>query len=89
MGTRYSNVSKNWENITFYHLKIIDFTAVKYCSILHRRVFVMRVLRLVMLYSEVFVLFLFGLMFNVPVNNCLVMLRRSHLFLGITSTFGE
>ena len=27
--------------------------------------------------------------FNVPVNNFSVMLRRSHLFLGITSTFGE
>ena len=34
-----------------------------------------------------FVLFL--LWFNVPVNNFSVMLRRSHLFLGITSTFGE
>ena len=32
-----------------------------------------------------FVLFL--LWFNVPVNNFSVMLRRSHLFLGITSTF--
>ena len=29
------------------------------------------------------------LLFNVPVNNFSVMLRRSHLFLGITSTFGE
>ena len=28
-------------------------------------------------------------LFNVPVNNFSVMLRRSHLFLGITSTFGE
>ena len=26
---------------------------------------------------------------NVPVNKFSVMLRRSHLFLGITSTFGE
>ena len=34
-----------------------------------------------------FVLFL--LWFNVTVNNFSVMLRRSHLFLGITSTFGE
>ena len=34
-------------------------------------------------------LFLFLLWFNVPVNNFSVMLRRSHLFLGITSTFGE
>ena len=33
--------------------------------------------------------FLFLLWFNVPVNNFSVMLRRSHLFLGITSTFGE
>ena len=32
---------------------------------------------------------LFSLWFNVPVNNFSVMLRRSHLFLGITSTFGE
>ena len=31
--------------------------------------------------------FLFLLWFNVPVNNFSVMLRRSHLFLGITSTF--
>ena len=33
--------SKNKKNITIFHLKIIDFTAVKYCSILHGRVFVM------------------------------------------------
>ena len=46
-------MSKNWENITFCNLKIIDFTAVKYCNILHRPVFVMRVLRLVMLFSDV------------------------------------
>ena len=39
------------------------------------------------LYMLCFVLFL--LWFNVPVNNFSVMLRRSHLFLGITSTFGE
>ena len=38
-------------------------------------------------FIKVFVLFL--LWFNVPVNNFSVMLRRSHLFLGITSTFGE
>ena len=29
------------------------------------------------------------LLCNVPVNNFSVMLRRSHLFLGITSTIGE
>ena len=29
------------ENYHIFHLKIIVFTAVKYCSILHRRVFVM------------------------------------------------
>ena len=34
-----------------------------------------------------FFFFLFLLWFNVPVNNFSVMLRRSHLFLGITSTF--
>ena len=34
-----------------------------------------------------FVFVLFLLWFNVPVNNFSVMLRRSHLFLGITSTF--
>ena len=28
-------------------------------------------------------------LFNIAVNNFSVMLRRSHLFLGITSTFGE
>ena len=39
--------------------------------------------------SNIVFLFLFCLWFNVPVNNFLVMLRRSHLFLGITSTFGE
>ena len=33
--------------------------------------------------------FFFDCGFNVPVNNFSVMLRRSHLFLGITSTFGE
>ena len=33
--------------------------------------------------------FFFLFLFNVPVNNFSVMLRRSHLFLGITSTFGE
>ena len=33
--------------------------------------------------------FFFLLLFNVLVNNFSVMLRRSHLFLGITSTFGE
>ena len=32
---------------------------------------------------------LYDFLFNVPVNNFSVMLRRSHLFLGITSTFGE
>ena len=37
----------------------------------------------------VFVLFLFWFLFNVPVNNFSVMLRRSYLFLGKTSTFGE
>ena len=37
----------------------------------------------------VFCFVLFWLWFNVPVNNFSVMLRRSHLFLGITSTFGE
>ena len=36
-----------------------------------------------------FVLFVFVLIVvNVPVNNFSVMLRRSHLFLSITSTFG-
>ena len=35
------------------------------------------------------VCFLFLFLFNVPVNNFSVMLRWSHLFLGITSTFGE
>ena len=36
----------------------------------------------------VFLLFSFGLMLKVPVNNCSVMLGRSHRFMGITSTFG-
>ena len=36
-----------------------------------------------------FFFFFFLLWFNVPVNKFSVMLRRSHLFLGITSTFGE
>ena len=35
------------------------------------------------------VFFIFLFLFNVPVNNFSVMLRRSHLFLGITSTFGK
>ena len=34
-------LSKNKENITIFHLKIIIFTAVKYYSILYGRVFVM------------------------------------------------
>ena len=34
------------------------------------------------------VVFWFGLMLNVPVNNFTVMLGWSHRFLGITSTFG-
>ena len=34
-------------------------------------------------------LFLFDSCLTLPVNNFSVMLRRSHLFLGITSTFGE
>ena len=36
---------------------------------------------------HLFLFVLFLLWFNVPVNNFSVMLRRSHLFLGITSTF--
>ena len=36
-----------------------------------------------------FLCFFVCFLFNVPVNNFSVMLRRSHLFLGITSTFGE
>ena len=35
-----SPLSKNKKNITFFHLKITIFTAVKYCSIVHRHVFV-------------------------------------------------
>ena len=35
-------LSKNKTNIIFFHLKIINFTAVKYCSILHGHVFVMK-----------------------------------------------
>ena len=51
MGTRWNRLSeavltcthdlcfsKNKKNITIFHRKIIVFTAVKYCSILHRRV---------------------------------------------------
>ena len=38
---------------------------------------------------DCFFLFFFLFLFNVSVNNFSVMLRRSHLFLGITSTFGE
>ena len=34
-------LSKNKKNITIFHLKIIVFTAVKNCSILHGRIFVM------------------------------------------------
>ena len=35
-------LSKNKKNITIFHLKIIIFTAVKNCCILHGRVIVMR-----------------------------------------------
>ena len=45
--------------------------------------------RLCFRYTDSFFLFLFWLWFNFPVNNFSVMLRRSNLFLGITSTFGE
>ena len=34
-------LSKNKKNITFFHLKMINFTAVKNCSILNGRVFIM------------------------------------------------
>ena len=34
-------LSENKKNIFFSHLKIIVFTAVKYCSLLHGRVLVM------------------------------------------------
>ena len=34
-------LSKNKKNVTFFHLKIQVFTALKYCSIWHGRVFVM------------------------------------------------
>ena len=34
-------LSKNKKNITIFHLKIIIFTATKYCRILHGRVCVM------------------------------------------------
>ena len=33
-------LSKNKKNVTFFHLKIQVFTPVKYCSILHGRVFI-------------------------------------------------
>ena len=36
-------LSNSKKNIKIFHLKIIVFTAVKYCSILHRRVCVMTV----------------------------------------------
>ena len=39
-------------------------------------------------YAAWFCLFVWFL-FKVPVNNFSVMLRQSHLFLGITSAFGE
>ena len=39
--------------------------------------------------NRIFVDILILLLFNVPVNNFSVMLRQSHLFLSITSTFGE
>ena len=38
---------------------------------------------------QIFYYFFYLFLFNVPVNNFSVMLRQSHLFLGITSTFGE
>ena len=34
-------------------------------------------------------IYFFLFLFNVPINNFSVMFRQSHLFLGITSTFGE
>ena len=38
---RNASLRKNKKNVSLIHLKIIVFTAVKYCSILHRRAFVM------------------------------------------------
>ena len=35
------DLNKNKKSITIFHLKIMIFTAVKYCSLLPRRVFVM------------------------------------------------
>ena len=43
MLTTVNVLSKNKKNITISHLKIIFFTAVKNCSILHGRVFVMNI----------------------------------------------
>ena len=42
-----SMLSKNKKNITFFHLKIIIFKAVKNCNILNRRVFVLNEYRAV------------------------------------------
>ena len=39
--------------------------------------------------AQLFVLFVFVLRLNNPVNNFSAMSGRSHRFLGITSTFGE
>ena len=36
-----SVLSKNKKNIKYFHLRIMFFTAVKYCSIIHRHVTVM------------------------------------------------
>ena len=42
MCTHNQCLSKNEKNIIIFHLKINIFAAVKYCCILHGRVFVMR-----------------------------------------------
>ena len=41
MCTHNQYFEQNKKNIKFFHLKIDIFTAVKYCCILHSRVFVM------------------------------------------------
>ena len=53
-------LSKNKKNITFFHLKIANFTAVKNRNILHRRVFVMNLNIKQQLYTYIHVTHLAG-----------------------------
>ena len=76
MGVSVSNLKNMYFNNIQCILKMLLYIAMMYMGDFKKM-------------KQKFLFFLFLFLFNVPVNNFSVMLRRSHLFLGITSTFGE